>query len=299
MIIAANSLGSSAILLRSQAEGLRLSRRLGKNFSGNGDNFGVAYNTDRVTDAQGFGTRSDERSKLKAGPNITSMTRFGGEQRDLRKRYTVQDITAWGPVVDAARTALAGLAGTQYRDWRREKVARWRMDRRWNTDGAINHSLAFLIMCHDSSDGEIMLDKKGSATVDWPGATTERIYEDIDEVLRPAVEAIGGTYIKNPRWATRFLGNHLITAHPIGGCSTADSVDYGVVDHAGRVFDADGGYHEGLYVSDGSVLPRALAVNPSLTISMFAERMADHLRAELGLPSYDPAAERDDRRADR
>ncbi|MDQ3573207.1 MAG: GMC oxidoreductase [Actinomycetota bacterium] len=295
VILSANSLGSSGILLRSAAEGLRLSRRLGKNFSGNGDNFGIAYNTDRVTEAQGFGTRTDERSELRPGPSITSVMRFGDEQRDLRKRYTVEDLTCFGPLVDVLRTSLAGLATTSYRDWRRDKLKRWRKDVRWGTDGALNHSLGFLLMCHDNSDGELMLDSKGAVRVNWPGATTEQVYEDIDDLLRPAVEAIGGTYMKNPRWGTRFLGNHLVTAHPIGGCCTADSADYGVVDHAGRVFDADGGFHDGLYVSDGSVLPRALAVNPLLTISMFAERAAEHLRGELGLPPYDPVAERDDR----
>lgn len=295
VILSANALGTTGILLRSQAEGLALSRRLGKNFSGNGDNFGIAYNTDLVTEAQGFGTRTDERSKLKAGPNITSMVRYGADQRDLRKRCTVQDITVWGPLIDSVRIAMMGIAATNRHNWTKERVRRWRMDRTWNTDGALNRSLAFLIMCHDNSDGQIQLDAKGAPIVDWPGATTERIYNDIDEVLRPAVEAIGGTYFQNPRFATRWIGGNLITAHPLGGCCTADSVEYGVVDHAGRVFDADGGVHEGLYVSDGSVLPRAIAVNPSLTISAFAERMAEHLRAELGLPPYDPAAEADDR----
>jgi cholesterol oxidase len=295
VILSANALGTTGILLRSQAEGLSLSHRLGKNFSGNGDNFGIAYNTDLVTEAQGFGTRTDERSKLRAGPNITSMMRFGTDQRDLRKRYTVQDVTVWGPLIDSARIAMMGIAATNRHNWSRDRVERWRKDRTWNTDGALNRSLAFLIMCHDSSDGQIRLDQTGSAIVDWPGATTERVYSDIDDVLVPAVEAIGGTYFKNPRFATRWIGGNLITAHPIGGCCTADSVDYGVVDHAGRVFDADGGLHEGLYVSDGSVLPRAVAVNPSLTISAFAERMVEHLREELCLPPYDAAAERDDR----
>lgn len=295
VILAASTLGTTGILLRSRENGLKLSRRLGKNFSGNGDHFGIAYNTDRVTEAQGFGTRTDERSKLKAGPNITSMVQYGADQRDLRKRFTVQDITVWGPLIDAARVALMGIAATNRHDWSRERVARWSRDRVWNTDGALNRSLAFLIMCHDNSDGDIVLDAHGEATVAWPGATTERIYSDVDDVVAGAVESIGGTYFKNPRLATRWVGGNLLTAHPLGGCCTADSVDYGVVDHAGRVFDPDGGFHDGLYVSDASVLPRAVAVNPSLTISAFAERMAEHLRAELGLPAYDPATEKDDR----
>ena len=51
-----------------------------------------------------------------------------------------------------------------------------------------------------------------------------------------------------------------------------------VVDHRGRVFANrrhGRGTHAGLFVSDGSVIPRPLAVNPLLTISALAERNAD------------------------
>lgn len=59
-------------------------------------------------------------------------------------------------------------------------------------------------------------------------------------------EAIGGTYVKNPWWTNSYFGNHLITAHPMGGCTTADDVVGGVVDHADRVFRPDGGTYDGL-----------------------------------------------------
>ena len=49
------------------------------------------------------------------------------------------------------------------------------------------------------------------------------------------------------------------------GSSAAD----GVVDHRGRVFG-----HEGLFVADGAIIPRALGVNPSRTIGALAERIA-------------------------
>ncbi len=51
-------------------------------------------------------------------------------------------------------------------------------------------------------------------------------------------EAIGGTYVKNPWWTNSYFGNHLITAHPMGGCTTADDVVGGVVDHADRSWGA-------------------------------------------------------------
>ena len=131
--------------------------------------------------------------------------------------------------------------------------------------------------------------------IDWPGAPTERIYQDVDAIMKPAVEAIGGTYIKNPRWDKRFLGKHLMTAHPMGGCATADNVDAGVVDHAGRVFSARRRY-----------LRRALRLrrvgDPACDRR---EPVPDHLNVrrtqcrtdarELGLPGYDPATEADDR----
>ena len=298
LILSAGALGTNGILLRSQKEGLPLSKRLGKNFSGNGDHFGIAYNTDLRTDTQSWAVDEQApRSSLQCGPSINVAMRLGGDQSDLRKRVLVEDLSLPRALVDIFRIGLMGLAATRYRDLRPAKVNRWRKDVMFNEDGAMNHSLGFLIMIHDNSDGELVLKKDGSVKIDWPGAPTERGYKDVEEVLAPAVEAVGGTYIKNPLHDLRILGNHLLTAHPIGGCSTADSIDGGVVDHAGRVFNPEGpkaAVYDGLYVCDGSVLPRAIGVNPFLTISMFAERMAEHLRAEMELPAYDADAEGDD-----
>ena len=295
VVLAAGSLGSTAILLRSRAAGLVLSERLGEGFSGNGDSFGVAYNTDRVTNAQGFGTASGKRAEIKAGPSITSMMRFGADQPDLYKRFTVQDLTPPRALVDVFRLGYAAIAGTTQLDLRPDSLVRVLEDTQWNTTGAMNHSLGFLIMAHDSSDGRIVLDDDGQPQIEWPRAPSEPIYEQVNEILRRAVEAIGGRYLPNPRWSSRFLGNNLVTAHPLGGCATGDDAGSGVADHAGRIFAPGAGIYEGLHVCDGSIIPRALAVNPLLTISMFAERSADVLRGELGLPAYDAVAEGDDR----
>jgi cholesterol oxidase len=224
------------------------------------------------------------------------MMRFGADQPELHKRFTVQDLTPPRALVDAFRHGYGVVAELTQADVHADSLARMVDDLDgWNTTGAMNHSLGFLIMAHDSSDGRIILDDDGHPKIHWPAAPSEAIYGEVNAILRAAVQAIGGRYLPDPRWSSHLLGNNLVTAHPLGGCATADSALEGVVDHAGRVFAPGGGVYDGLRVCDGSVIPRALAVNPLLTISMFAERAADSLRSELGLPAYDDGVEGDDR----
>ena len=62
------------------------------------------------------------------------------------------------------------------------------------------------------------------------------------------------------------------------------SAETGVVDERGRVFAGRSGeeVHDGLYVSDGSIIPRSLGVNPFLTISALAERNAALMARDRG-----------------
>jgi cholesterol oxidase len=108
--------------------------------------------------------------------------------------------------------------------------------------------------------------------VHWPSAGTEPIFQQVEANLIEATKPLGGTYLKDPIW-TKLLGHSLITVHPLGGCPMGPDVDHGVVNHEGRAFNPEGGEpYEGLYVSDGSVIPVPLGVNPLLTISALAER---------------------------
>jgi len=66
-------------------------------------------------------------------------------------------------------------------------------------------------------------------------------------------------------------------AHQLGGCRIAKSVDEGVVDEYGRAF----GY-KNLYIADASIIPSSLGVNPSLTISALALRIARQITREFG-----------------
>jgi hypothetical protein len=81
-------------------------------------------------------------------------------------------------------------------------------------------------------------------------------------------------FISNPLWDI-FKTRHLVTAHPLGGCTMGEDYLHGAADEFGRVFAGDGSVHEGLFVCDGSLLPSALNVNPLLTISALAERAVE------------------------
>jgi choline dehydrogenase-like flavoprotein len=67
-------------------------------------------------------------------------------------------------------------------------------------------------------------------------------------------------------------------------------------DPARSAVDRNGESHEvkRLFVGDGSLVPRTLSVNPSLTIMALATRLADHLDADpngyFGSPATTVAA---------
>jgi cholesterol oxidase len=106
--------------------------------------------------------------------------------------------------------------------------------------------------------------------VQWPDVAEQPFARTIDDKMLELTTQVGGTYVKNPR-AREFLGDSLITVHPLGGCAMADDAAHGVVNVNGEVFG-----HEGkLFVADGSILPGPVGVNPALTIAALAEHIAD------------------------
>jgi cholesterol oxidase len=123
------------------------------------------------------------------------------------------------------------------------------------------------------------------------------VYQRIDAALETLVQRAGGRYVKNPLSGT-MVGDQPATAHPLGGCGMGRERGDGVVNHKGQVFDAGpragpADVHEGLYVVDGSVMPRSLGVNPLLTITALAERAMIHVARDRGLrPDATPQRQR-------
>ncbi|MGH9788000.1 MAG: GMC family oxidoreductase, partial [Candidatus Acidiferrales bacterium] len=285
VILAAGSLGSTEILLRSHSHGLPLSRALGTRFSANGNFFGASYNADRVTNVLGCGSRGDERSQVKPGPGIVCAIRYDGGQPQ-RERMVVEDLAIPRAFVDIMRISFPTISAATGDDTdfslSDEVAEAARVSRDlggWDPAGALNSSLIYIAMAQDQAAGEMRLTRQGRLRISWPGIFDEPIFRRMNQELRSHAAALGATYFRNPRWHP-LLGRNLITAHPLGGCPMADDPDSGVVDDRGRVFDGHGGLHPGLLVSDAAVIPECLGRNPLLTISALAERIADRLIQE-------------------
>jgi cholesterol oxidase len=310
VVLAAGSLGSTAILLRSGAQGLRLSERVGHRFTGNGDVLGFAVRAEADVNAVGAGPRAPDPARP-PGPCITVGTTItgaaaAGTGTDRRGRaggpgddILVEDAVIPGALAPLVPGALAPQALPRWllRRWRPGSLTSLLVS--WLTRGRrglLEHTETFLLMGSDDDEGRIVLEDD-RPTVAWPGAGTSRFYERANAVLATLAQRAGGTYLHSPIW-TRRLRHRLLTVHPLGGCVIAERAEDGVVDHRGAVFAGPSGdaVHRGLYVWDGSIVPRPVGVNPLLTISALAERAAEILVSEErwvwddSLPATDPPA---------
>lgn len=150
----------------------------------------------------------------------------------------------------------------------------------------------FFAVSHDRAAGRLRLEDDRLA-LSWPGAKDEPVYKRLDETLRAIVSQAGGDYVKNPMAGT-VMGHQPATAHPLGGAGMGRDVATGVVNHKSQVFDAGAAgpaaVHKGLYVIDGSIIPRSLGVNPLFTITALAERAMIHFAADHGLAFDDASA---------
>ena len=287
VFISAGTLGSTEILLRSRANGLPVSDKLGQHMTGNGDVLAFGYNGDKAINGIGSGHRNPA-SMDPIGPCITGII-------DLRSQPVLEDgmVIEEGSIPGALGPALAcGLAGSSLIGGREETpgVATRieELEREQESlicgpyHGAIRNTQTYLIMTHDDGNGRMYLDKD-ELRVDWPSVGQQPIFEKANDALFQAGKALGGRYVENPIWTKQFH-QQLITVHPLGGCVMGSDASSGVVNHKGQVFSGISGsdVYENLYVSDGAVIPRPLGVNPLLTISALAERATALAAADRG-----------------
>lgn len=285
VILAAGSLGSPEILLRSEVHGLSLSPMAGTHFNGNGDFFGIAFNGEYRTNVLGFGNHPDSPWRPYApGPTIVGGIRYN-KDLPIGRRMTIEDLSFPSAYISAAMVAFGAMGGQPtVAGHESEEKARRAKDNPFDPyqpDNAMNHTMFYLVVSEDNAKGTMrlntnLLDPHGRLEIDWDDAGNEPIFTLINEELRRHARALEAAFIENPWW--HFLNLHrLITAHPLGGLPLGEDYLQGAVDPFGRVFDGKGSVHDGLFVADGSLIPCALGVNPLLTISALSERIAEKM----------------------
>lgn len=261
VFLGAGTLGSTEILLRSRERGLSTSDRLGMGFSANGDIIAFALGGKNRANAVGVG-EPPKFSEDPVGTSVAGQIELPDDD-DLNASMIIQEGTmpssvapllpvffiAGGRLLGAAQSLIKGV----YK-------------------GPLSHLQSFFCVSHDEALGRLVL-KDDAIQVDWPDVAKQDVYARVDAALTKAAEFVGGRYIKNPLAATN-MGSKPATAHPLGGCGMGETAESGTVNHKCQVFAGPRGdeTHAGLYVCDGSVMPRSLGCNPLLTISALAER---------------------------
>jgi cholesterol oxidase len=269
VVTAAGALGSTRLLLASRAGLPRLSPRLGRGYSSNGDWFSVARNC-RLEGRR----RRWRKLDPSRGPVIT----ISASQRNGHDLW-IQD--AGGPVVSewlwhglevpgdlwamrkvVVRRTLARLRG------RRETVLGADLARLFGSARSSSAMLPLLHMGLDQPGGRLRL-RGDTLELDWsPDAESAPYFRASRDMAKRVAAELGG------RLGPRFLARRSrgLCVHSLGGCAMGEAWNDGVVDEWGEVFG-----RPGLFVADGAVMPGPVGPNPGLTIAALADRFAERM----------------------
>jgi cholesterol oxidase len=250
VILAAGSLGSTEILLRSRDQYRSLSGlspALGRGWSSNGDFLTPAL-------YKGRQIRASE------GPTISGAIDFlDGSENGAR--FFVEDGGFPNLLAQIAAGKGAGFALRTLRKLQRDSIR--------------DNIMPWFGQAYDGGDGALYLGRswlppwRHKLKMNWNPKRSMKGINGLADMHVKLTRATGGRPLPVPSW--KIFGS-LVTPHPLGGCNMASSPAAGVVDDQCRVFG-----HEGLYVMDGSVVPRPVGLNPSKTIAALAERAVSKL----------------------
>ncbi len=253
VILSAGSLGSTELLLRSRQDGLlpNVSTRLGHGWSSNGDFLTPALHFFRNVDP----TR---------GPTITAaIDLLDGEF--MGREIFVED----GGLPDIARSWLERLAADATVDARKALLIA-SLRPALSGGALLQHVMPWFAQARDAADGQLSL-QNGELFLTWDIQASRETMDAVAAIHRKLAFLTAGTPLTPVTWT---VGHDLVTPHPLGGCNMAGSAAEGVVNAAGEVFN-----YPNLYVADGSIVPKAIGLNPSKTIAALAEHIAQGIAA--------------------
>ncbi len=313
VILAAGTFGSTEILKRSAAGGLHVSRMLGQKCSTNGDTMITHYDTGNEVNAVGKEDVAPEKREI--GPTIAGILDLREHPDPDLNGLLIEEMASPASMrrifgeIYATANALHRLGDCD----RTAHETGYPADDIYELKEArIDNSALYAVMGDDGAHGEIEVpgpidasDSDGTARMRWPDVAHHPLFDKQVRALRKLAEGKPGAIIENPLWQllpekvallTKVERGPVVTVHPLGGCSMADTSSDGVVNRMGAVFDQDDSAttHAGLAVLDGSIIPVALGINPALTIAAVSLQAAVSLVVEWGYQhgpnSWTPAA---------
>ena len=322
VIVSAGCLGTNEIMLRSKERQTlpNLSDKVGVGFSTNGDYLSFLEKTkERASIIRGPVTTSFAHFNTVNGTGPDGPTSTTPPNTELFHTLEDQGIppamaSVFGDglplmqklVDDGAGGGFLFRAVVRYACKRIPQLIKeiWRNNRERadffkSEEERISNVMCVVAMGRESSLGEFRLGKSGETTlrISKPGGKTfwdDPAYVAIANSLKklaPKLRPDGTSYeFFNPfltATAKAAGAESIALSHPLGGCRMAKSASNGVVDEFGRVFDKTKSgpqpFYDGFYIADASIIPTALGVNPSLTISALSLRIVDKIIAELTL----------------
>ncbi|HKU84635.1 MAG TPA: GMC oxidoreductase [Candidatus Nitrosocosmicus sp.] len=312
LILAAGAIGSTEILLKSLSttrntgQKLKLSTRVGKGYSTNGDLLGVV-------------TPTKDNIHATRGPMVTSAIRFKESPNFV---YTIEDTGI--PKIFAGLSSLLPRAGIF-----RELLVSVGSESINNLINIITSNLSGISLDTDSSivisekdlDKTLILSGMGTDTSDgeiklmdgWKNNNNRNMNDwnvvnidfDLNKLapiigkIRTSMQRIakeigekGSSSFSTPLWDPNNISKNITAVvHNLGGCSIGKDRNSGVVNNFGKVYKGDGvsltDTYDDFYVVDGAIIPTSLGVNPSLTISALAFRIAKEIVQSINLLPVD------------
>lgn len=311
LVLAAGAIGSIEILLKSQKTTrtsglkLKLSQRLGKGYSTNGDLLGVVT----PTKANIYATR---------GPMVTSTIRF---KEGINLIYTIEDtgipkifsgisnLLSQASIFRKLLVATGSEKINQTIDMLTKnlsKIAIGVESQLVFAEADLNKTLILSGMGTDSHDGEIKLqasweNEPNRNMNDWNVLNVDfdlnklvPLYDKIIKSMNRIAKEIGengSSSFITPLWDQtpgNITNNLVAVVHNLGGCGIGKDRNEGVVNEMGQVYDANDPSltkpYNNFFVVDGSIIPTSLGINPSLTISALAFKIAEGISGVTNLP---------------
>ena len=313
VIVAAGCLGSSEIMLRSKQKGTlpNLSDKLGYGFSTNGDYIAFLERTkERVSLIRGPVTTSFAHFNT-TDPNTGGNSAMFHTLEDQGIPPALASVLGQGvPLIRSLGKGNQGRLFVLHAIWRflwkrllqfvhalftnyREREDIFRSE-----EEIAANMMCVVGMGREQSVGQFRLGNSDETTLRLSRSDGRKFYEDpIYDSIRQSLASLAAL-LRDPADQTSEFVNPFLTntagafdatsiavSHPLGGCIMGKDASQGVVDEFGRVFDTTKTgvrpFYEKLYIADASVIPTALAVNPTLTISALALRIGDQIIQEL------------------